>query len=101
MNSQDEHVSPLLDGIKQALDTPPDTTSKRAQILADISRLQLAVETPLETIYRIGHQTWQNACVRIALELGVFDMLVAKKETSIGVQELACANGADPVFLGE
>ncbi|KAL8884933.1 MAG: hypothetical protein Q9215_007128 [Flavoplaca cf. flavocitrina] len=99
MNSQDEQVSPLLDRIKQALDTSQDTTSKRAQILADISRLQLAVETPLETIYRIGHQTWQNACVRIALELGIFDILVAKKEASVGVQELACANGADAVFL--
>ncbi|KAL9038359.1 MAG: hypothetical protein Q9180_003190 [Flavoplaca navasiana] len=99
MNSQDEQVSPLLDRIKQALHTPQDNPSKGAQILADISRLQLAVETPLETIYRIGHQTWQNACVRIALELGVFDILVAKKETSVGVQELACANGADPLFL--
>lgn len=56
MDKQDEQVSPLLDRIKEALNTPQDTTSKRAQILADISRLQLAVETPLETIYRIGHQ---------------------------------------------
>ena len=46
-------------------------------------------------------QTWQNACLRIALELGVFDMLVAKKGTSVGVQELASANGADAVFLGK
>ncbi|KAI4224907.1 MAG: hypothetical protein L6R36_004307 [Xanthoria steineri] len=78
MSSHQEDSLLLVDRIKQALAAPRSTTTEHAQILADISRLQLAVETPLETIYRIGHQSWQNACVRIALELGVFDTLVAK-----------------------
>ncbi|KAI4239065.1 MAG: hypothetical protein LQ349_000642 [Xanthoria aureola] len=99
MNSHQEDSLLLVDRIKQALATPRSTTTEHARILADISRLQLAVETPLETIYRIGHQTWQNACVRIALELGIFDTLVAKGVDSVGVQELASPHGADFVLL--
>lgn len=39
--------------------------------------------------------------MRIALELGVFDTLVAKKGTPVDVQELAFVKGADTVLLGE
>ncbi|KAL8846669.1 MAG: hypothetical protein Q9221_008255 [Calogaya cf. arnoldii] len=101
MNSHEDQISPLLDRIKQSLAAPYSTSAEHAQTLADISRLQLAVETPLDTIYRIGHQTWQNACVRIALELGVFDTLLAKKGALVGIHELASASGADAVFLGK
>ncbi|KAL8942690.1 MAG: hypothetical protein Q9211_001288 [Gyalolechia sp. 1 TL-2023] len=89
----------LVDRIRNALDTSDSRGADHAELLADISRLQLAVETPLETVYRIGHQTWQNACVRIGLELGVFETLVAKGSDQVGVQELALTCGADPVFL--
>ncbi|KAI4275362.1 MAG: hypothetical protein L6R38_005883 [Xanthoria sp. 2 TBL-2021] len=89
----------LIDKIKQHLTTPDGGHAIRAETLADISRLQLAVETPFETINRIGYQTWQNACVRIALELGVFGTLVAREGAYVEVQELAATHGADPVFL--
>ncbi|KAL8919495.1 MAG: hypothetical protein Q9208_006780 [Pyrenodesmia sp. 3 TL-2023] len=62
MNSHPEQLSRSLDRIKQSLTRPQSTSAEHAQTLADISSLQLQVETPLETIYRIGHQTWQNAC---------------------------------------
>ncbi|KAL8643656.1 MAG: hypothetical protein Q9226_008211, partial [Calogaya cf. arnoldii] len=88
----------LVEKIKQHLTTPDGGHVIHAETLADISRLQLAVETPFETIYRIGYQ---NACVRIALELGVFGTLVAKQGAHIEVQELAAPHGADPVFLGQ
>ncbi|KAL8866384.1 MAG: hypothetical protein Q9174_006335 [Haloplaca sp. 1 TL-2023] len=94
-----EDVSHVLDRIKDALTTADSDSGGHAQLLADISRLQLMVETPLETIYRIGHQTWQNACVRIVLELGVFDLLVAKGADAVSVQELASTCGADMVVL--
>ncbi|KAL8753705.1 MAG: hypothetical protein Q9184_005341 [Pyrenodesmia sp. 2 TL-2023] len=99
MNSHHEQLSRVLDRIKQSLTRPQSTSAEHAQTLADISRLQLAVETPLETIYRIGHQTWQNAGVRIALELGIFDSLQAKNGAPVGIHELASASGADAVFL--
>lgn len=39
--------------------------------------------------------------MRIALELGIFDTLVAKGVDSVGVQELASPHGADFVLLGQ
>ncbi|KAL8691268.1 MAG: hypothetical protein Q9218_003470 [Villophora microphyllina] len=83
MDNHTEQSLRLLDKIKQSLATPESTSAEHVQVLADISRLQLAVETPLETIYRIGHQTWQNACAGV----------------SVDVQELASARDADVVFL--
>ena len=117
--NRQEAALPLVDCIKDALATADRDSDGHAQVLADISRLQLMVETPLETIYRIGHQvqdlvkelswctlipsqqTWQNACVRIALELGIFDLLVAKGGDAVSVQELAWTCGADAVVLGQ
>ncbi|KAL8990663.1 MAG: hypothetical protein Q9169_008069 [Polycauliona sp. 2 TL-2023] len=99
MNNDNEQILSLLDKIKQRITAPQSSSAEHAQTLADIHRLQLAVETPLETIYRIGHQTWQNACVRIALEIGVFDMLLSKQGEPVGVQQLASPSGADVVFL--
>ncbi|KAL8962474.1 MAG: hypothetical protein Q9183_005152 [Haloplaca sp. 2 TL-2023] len=116
MNNQGATLS-LVDRIKDALATTNQDSGGHAQLLADISHLQLMVETPLETIYRIGHQvkglversshctltpseqTWQNACVRIVLELGVFDHLIAKGGDAANVQELALTCGADAVVL--
>lgn len=46
----------LTDQIKKSITAPKPSAAARAELLADIHRLQLAVETPLETIYRIGHQ---------------------------------------------
>ncbi|KAI4145643.1 MAG: hypothetical protein L6R39_003737, partial [Caloplaca ligustica] len=90
----------LTDQIKKSITAPKPSAAARAELLADIHRLQLAVETPLETIYRIGHQSWQNACVRIAIDLGIFDALVKKEgDSPVSVQKLASACGADAVFL--
>lgn len=51
-----ENALHLVDRIKNSLTTPDSGNASHAGLLADISRLQLAIETPLETIYRIGHQ---------------------------------------------
>lgn len=51
-----ENSSLLIHRIKEALATPNTNNAKHAEILADISRLQLSLETPSETIYRIGYQ---------------------------------------------
>ncbi|KAI4182951.1 MAG: hypothetical protein L6R41_005685 [Letrouitia leprolyta] len=99
MDTHQETTLRLLDRIRNALTTPDSGDVDHAKLLADVSRLQLAIETPLETIYRIGHQTWQNACVKIALELGVFDFLVARDEIDVDAQELAETCKADAVFL--
>lgn len=55
MGSFGERTLSLLDTIKQRL-SAPQSANNDAQVLAAISSLQLEVETPLDTIYRIGHQ---------------------------------------------
>lgn len=56
MDTHQETTLRLLDRIRNALTTPDSGDVDHAKLLADVSRLQLAIETPLETIYRIGHQ---------------------------------------------
>ena len=46
----------LIDQIKQVATAPGVDDASHAGLLSNIRRLQLAVERPLETIYRIGHQ---------------------------------------------
>ncbi|KAL8941855.1 MAG: hypothetical protein Q9216_001999 [Gyalolechia sp. 2 TL-2023] len=97
----EENILTTIDRIRKALTTPNSSSAKHAELLADISRLQLVVETPLDTIYRIGHQVISRlrGFLWIALELGVFDVLVAKREDQVGIQELARTCGADAILL--
>lgn len=47
----------LVDAIKTTVETTrEDDAVSHAKLLDDINALMLAAETPLETIYRIGHQ---------------------------------------------
>lgn len=88
-----------------------------ARVLDGINALQLAAETPLETIYRIGHnvrltnlglsyfdpaltknQHWQAACIRTALDLGIFDAIVEAGELGIDNESLSHKIGADDQF---
>lgn len=54
-NHQEVALS-LVERLRNALATPDSSSANHAELLADISRLQLVVENPLDTIYRIGHQ---------------------------------------------
>ena len=71
-----------------------------SKLLAKIHALNLAVETPLETVLRIGYQPWQNAAVGVALELGVFTILVEKEPKAVSAKELASKSGGDVILLG-
>lgn len=56
-NFSNDSLLPLIDEIKRAAEA---TSSKgpegHAELLSRINDCLLAAETPLETIYRIGHQ---------------------------------------------
>ncbi|KAL8950891.1 MAG: hypothetical protein Q9222_003108 [Ikaeria aurantiellina] len=99
MNDQKAKALALIEQIKDTITVPNRTSADHAELLATISRLQLAIESPLETIYRIGHQSWQKASVKIALDLGVFDKLVARGQNTLSINELASICGANAVFL--
>ena len=92
---------PLIDEIRElaASDSSREPCT-HTQILTNIHALQLAAETPLETIYRIGHQSWQNAAIKTALDLDIFDILVERAPGSVELEELALKHSADTVLVG-
>lgn len=92
---------PLIDEIRElAANDSSNETGTHTQILSRIHALQLAVETPLETIYRIGHQSWQNAAIKVALDLDIFDTLVARAPKPTRIEELSSKHSADTVLVG-
>ena len=94
-------LMPIVEEIqKLAADSSNRDPTTHGKLLSKIHVLNLAVETPLETIYRIGHQSWQNAAIRVALDLGIFDVLTERKPEAVSAQDLASKNGADIVLIG-
>ena len=90
----------LVDEIRELVaDDSNDHPITHAELLSKIHALELAAETPLETIYRIGHQSWQNAAVRVALELDVFRVLVEQVPKPVSAEELASKHAADAVLV--
>lgn len=95
-----DSLIPLVDQIREHLaDKSREDLIVHAKLLSSIHALQSAVETPLETIYRIGHRSWQNAAIRVALDLGIFSVLVERAPEPVEAKELALRHGADEVLI--
>ena len=96
-----DSLIPLIDRIRELVaDESCEDPTAHAKLLSCIYTLNSAAETPLETIYRIGHQSWQNAAIRVALDLGIFDVLVERQSEPVSAKELASRTGADVVLIG-
>lgn len=96
-----DSLIPLIDQIRELVaDESREDPVAHAKLLSSVHALNLAAETPLETIYRIGHQSWQNAAIRIAIDLGIFDTLVEREPEPVSAEELASRHGADVVLVG-
>ena len=83
-----------------AADSSSEDPVIHAKLLFKIHALNLAAETPPETIFRIGYQSWQSAAIRVALDLGIFDMLVKRAPNPVSAEELASQESADVVLIG-
>lgn len=92
---------PLLDEIRKlAADEPNKDQSAHSKLLSKIHALNLAAEAPLETILRIGYQSWQHAAINVALDLGIFGLIAEREPRPVSAEELASRTGADVVLLG-
>ena len=95
------NLLPLLEEIRglAAAESAEDPAA-HSRLLSKIHALNLAVETPLETILKIGYQPWQIVAIRVALDLNVFVFLAEQEPKPISVEELASNAGADVILLG-
>lgn len=97
----DDSLISLINQIRELVaDESREDPIAHSKLLSCIDALKWAAETPLETIYRIGHQSWQNAAIRVALDLGIFDVLIERGPEPVSAKELASRHGADVVLVG-
>ncbi|KAL9616759.1 MAG: hypothetical protein Q9160_008416 [Pyrenula sp. 1 TL-2023] len=75
-----------------------DEEGKR-RITDALREIQYSVEPPEETMQRILHQNLTIAMIRVALDLKVYDILIASKEP-VPLQALADQTGTDLILLG-
>ncbi|KAL5341090.1 S-adenosyl-L-methionine-dependent methyltransferase [Aspergillus crustosus] len=68
-------------------------------LLALIDQLRLAVETPTETILRLIYQPPQNAALRIAIDLGIFELLVSQGARELSASELSAYTRAERALI--
>lgn len=93
---------PLIDQIRELVaDEHREDPIAHVKLLSVIHDLNLAVETPMDTIFRMGYQSWQHAAIRVALDLGIFDILVEREPQPVIAKELASRYGADVVLVGK
>ncbi|MCJ1352384.1 MAG: hypothetical protein MMC33_002368 [Icmadophila ericetorum] len=79
---------------------PSSMDPKSLQVLQRaVRKLGAALETPGDTVQRIGYLGVQQTAVRIGIDLDIFNMLADARETGKTVSELATASGADPALL--
>ncbi|KIN01712.1 hypothetical protein OIDMADRAFT_40966 [Oidiodendron maius Zn] len=79
--------------------SPSCDPAAHGQLLQAINRLTLAVETPTETNMRILYQPVQNACIRMAIGMGLPHAVVARDGVSVTAAELGEELKADPVLI--
>ncbi|KUJ08091.1 o-methyltransferase-like protein [Mollisia scopiformis] len=71
----------------------------RRKVLDTLKSLQNEIETPYDTIWRLGGVQLQISLARVGIDLGIFEALKAS-EQPLGVDTLAEKNGASPELLG-
>ncbi|KAL6720134.1 hypothetical protein ACLMJK_002055 [Lecanora helva] len=80
----------LLENIKSILHESGSLgPSARASVLAQISDLRDAIETPLDSVLRILAQPMQNVALRMAAELGLLSRLAADPNVTLGLDQIA------------
>ncbi|KAL4882686.1 S-adenosyl-L-methionine-dependent methyltransferase [Aspergillus karnatakaensis] len=96
------NVLSLVDAIREA--AIEDSSSLRSprshfDLLALIDQLRLAVETPTETALRLIYQPPQNAALRTAIDLGIFELLVSQGARGLSASELSTYTGAEKSLI--
>ncbi len=91
----------LLDEIREFVaDNSTQDPTTHTKLLFKIHALNLAAESPLDTILRIGYQSWQAAAIRVALDLEIFHVLKDRSPEPVTAEELASKHSADVVLVG-
>jgi hypothetical protein len=80
--------------------SPTSDPAAHGRLLQAIHKLALAVETPTETNMRILYQPIQNACIRMAIEMGLTQAIVARDGAAVTAVELGEEIKADPLLIG-
>jgi hypothetical protein len=69
------------------------------RLLQALHQMTLAVETPTETLMRVLYQPIQNASLRLAVEMGLPQAIVARDGASVTAVELAAEVQADVLLI--
>jgi hypothetical protein len=89
----------LIDEVKAAAEADNGKDQgKHAELLDKIHRLQLAAETPDETVMRLRWQFMTTAATRFALEYGILNAL-CESDGPITAAVLAQKTGADALLI--
>ncbi|PYH81630.1 S-adenosyl-L-methionine-dependent methyltransferase [Aspergillus uvarum CBS 121591] len=88
----------LLAGLAALRQQVPEDDDLRRQLSHALSQALVAVERPLETVHRISFAPLQLTMTKVAIDLNLFEILVAKDEP-MSLAELTQATGADPVLI--
>ncbi|KAH8812941.1 S-adenosyl-L-methionine-dependent methyltransferase [Xylogone sp. PMI_703] len=94
-------VAALLDQVNsQGTAFAQGNNSMWKDLLKTVRSLYLALETPIEAILRMEWAEMPlNSCMRVAIDIRLFDKLKDKGEESIRSQELAKMTETDPKLL--
>lgn len=79
--------------------SPTSDPAAHGRLLQAIHKLTLAVETPTETNMRILYQPIQNTCIRMAIEMGLPQAIVARDGAAVTTVELGEEIKADPLLI--
>ncbi|MDI1488689.1 MAG: hypothetical protein OHK93_007965 [Ramalina farinacea] len=94
----------LLEALKAANESPstrlPQDTMARKTLLTELRKLNVELESPMDSIMRYVFQPHQNAMIRTAIDLGLFELVRPREKNGTGAQELAGETGAEQSLIG-
>ncbi|KAG8158549.1 hypothetical protein KVR01_011671 [Diaporthe batatas] len=95
MASQD--INGLLEQLESVAASPPQDPELQLRLYSAAQKLSLAVEAPLDTVYRVIYSPMLLSSAQTATYMKIFSTLT-EKGTPCTVEELAEPTGADVVF---
>lgn len=94
------NTSKFIDDAIQGLPPLSEVNEEERQgLLAKCKKLQAALETPIDTLTGITLAGHRHAVFRVAVEMGLFNVLAGVKEDGIDIEQLATSTSADQLLI--
>ncbi|PYH88058.1 S-adenosyl-L-methionine-dependent methyltransferase [Aspergillus ellipticus CBS 707.79] len=103
LSDQDKDIDNVILGVSQLADGLPGgnqmSPCQQARLLEACDKLSSRLKNPEQGVAKLDFQWTNTTAVKIAIDMGIFDLATSRAPEDLTVEDIASSAGADPVLV--